>query len=168
MPFLPWVATVGNSTIPLTIAKGGTGLTGLASSSGGHPANPATTASTTLVMAGLAQTITPAGSGKVLVLVSGAAFTSTAAAVVTLGGRFGTGGAPAQGAAVTGTRFGGAADQALQAAAVAAGGGFALADVVTGLAVGTPVWFDLAYATSVAADVANINSISFELVELIT
>jgi hypothetical protein len=118
-------------------------------------------------MAGLAQTFTPRGSGIVSVLITGVAFTSTAAATVSIGGRYGTGAAPVNGAAATGTRFGGAADQAIQASATTAGDGFALADVVTGLTVGTAYWFDLTYATSAGADVANLASLGVALQELI-
>jgi len=133
---------------------------------GGTPANPTAIGNTSLKMAGLAQAFTPSGSGQVLVIVTGTAATATAAQAITLGGRYGTGSAPANAAAVTGTRFGGATDQTLgPASAAAAGIGFALTAVLQ-LAPGVAYWFDLALATANAGDVVSASSVGMSIIEL--
>src|SRR5258708_9986826 len=73
------------------------------------PANPAGTVSLTAVMMGLGSTcaITTNSSGRVLVTMTGQARTATAAVSCTTGGRYGTGTAPVNGAAGTGSRFAG-------------------------------------------------------------
>jgi hypothetical protein len=131
------------------------------------PANPATTASLTLVMMGLGSTVTytPKASGVVLVMATAVVFTATAAVSMTCGGRYGTGAAPANGAAVTGTRFGAAADSTLEGTSVTAGEAFALAAVLA-LVPGTAYWFDFALDTSVAADVATMVNPAFSIAEI--
>lgn len=132
------------------------------------PANPAATASTSLVMMGLGSTLayTPASSGLVLITVGGMFFSSTAAVAVTLTGRYGTGGAPANGAAVTGTRWPGAADPTFGATtAAAAGNPFSFTAILT-LVKGTAYWFDLALATANAADAASAANLFVSIAEL--
>jgi|SRR5215831_2399208 len=132
-----------------------------------RPANPATTASTTLVMAGLGSsvTFTPRSTGLVQVVACGGAGTLTSPVIETFGGRFGTGAAPAQGTAVTGTRFGTpTADyQVLPNAATVMP--VPLIDLLS-LIVGTAYWFDFAYATATAADQAQILNPMFVITEL--
>lgn len=141
------------------------GLT-TAQGAGSAPANPAATASTSLVMMGLAGSFTPAGSGLVLVNVTGVAATATAAVAATVGGRYGTSSAPANGDAVSGTRFGGVGDQTLgPAAAAAAGIGFALTALLQ-LVTGTAYWFDLAVATATGADHASVANVGMTIIEL--
>jgi hypothetical protein len=133
-----------------------------------RPANPTATVSSTLVMMGLGSTcaFTPAGSGKVLVNVTGIWLTATAAAGGTVAGRYGTGTAPVNGAAVSGTRFGsGLADSGLKATSPTAGIPFALTDILV-LTPGTAYWFDLTTGTLVPADAATITNVSMTLVEL--
>lgn len=133
-----------------------------------QPANPATTASTTLVMMGTGATVTytPTSSGKVLIVVTGGALTLTAIVAGTVGGRYGTGTAPANGAADTGTRFGSAEDIQFRSP----GGSptvemWSLTDVLM-LTRGEKYWFDVALATSVAADHASVTGLSFALAEM--
>lgn len=141
------------------------GLT-TAAGSGFTPANPAATASTTLVMMGLGCLFTAAGGGLVLVSVTGVAATATAAVAATVGGRYGTGTAPVTAAAVTGTRFGAAADQVIgPAAAAAAGIGFALTALLQ-LIPGTAYWFDLALATATTGDHASMADVGLTIIEL--
>ena len=132
------------------------------------PANPTATASTTLVMAGLGTTLTytPLSSGLVLITIGGAYFTNTAAVGVTLAGRYGTGTAPANGAAVTGTRWPGASDSVFGATTAAgAGDPFAFTAVLT-LVKNTAYWFDVALATANAADAALVTNIACSIAEL--
>ena len=129
------------------------------------PSDPAGTTSATLVMMGLGSTVTytPSSSGTCMVFVSGEV-TGTAAATGGFGGRYGTGTAPTNGAAVTGTRFGAAADPSI-AAGVAASrpGGMALTDVLT-LTPGTAYWFDLALLAG--SGTASIKNASFTIIEI--
>ena len=133
-----------------------------------QPANPSATASATLVMMGLAAALTPTGSGKVLVTVTGSAFTNTAAVFGNFGGRYGTGTAPVNGAAVTGTRFGAGADPNFRAPSIGSTvpAQIALTDVITGLTLGTAYWFDLALSTSNASDTAQVQNVSISVTEL--
>lgn len=132
------------------------------------PANPAATASVTLVMMGLGATVTytPVLTGTVLVLATGYVSTAVAVVPLTIGGRFGTGTAPVNGAAVTGTRFGPAADVTTQALAIGVPGDITLSQVLTGLALGTAVWFDFALLTSVGLDAAAVTGCQFQVLEL--
>jgi len=151
----------------LAISDLATFIRGVTASAVAKPGNPAATASTTLVMMGLGGTcqITPSSTGKVQVILSGEVFTATAAVVATFGGRFGTGAAPVSGAAVTGTRFGSAADLTAQSAVITAGVPFTLPDLLT-LTPGTAYWFDLAVKTANAADAADFYALSFLAVEV--
>ena len=133
-----------------------------------HPAAPAGTVSVTLVMMGLGSSwaFTPAGTGVVKVDVTGFAFNPAVAMSFVVGCRFGTGAAPANGAAVTGTRFGSAGDPNLAApATVGKSTGFAFTDVLT-LTPGTAYWFDIALATDNAADQIHLSNIAFTAAEL--
>jgi hypothetical protein len=129
-----------------------------------QPSGPAATTSATLVMMGLGSTCvyTPRGSGSVLVTVTGI-LTDSAAGNCTLGGRYGTGTAPANGAAVSGTRFGsGSIDFTVTPAA----GGwvpFALTQLIA-LTPGTAYWFDLALAVPAAAT-ASVKAVSMTIAE---
>jgi hypothetical protein len=167
--FFPFnTPTVGNAPTPLSRALGGTGVaTTPAAPASFTPANPATTASTTLVMMGLGSTVayTPRSSGLVLVMFSCSVATATAVAVITIGPRFGTGGAPANGVAVTGTRFGVVADITTQAPSTTAPDSVS-AQAVLALTANTAYWVDLALATAVGADAATMTNVSIALVEL--
>lgn len=135
-----------------------------------QPTNPAATASTTLVMMGLGQAgtqptvYTPTSSGTVQVTVVGMAWTNTAAVQLVVGCRYGTGAAPANGVAVTGTRFGMPGDPPIQAPTTTARQMFAFCDTLT-LTPGTAYWFDLAVDTTVAADTAQVSNVSMNFIE---
>jgi hypothetical protein len=131
-----------------------------------QPGNPATTVSATLVMMGVGGTckITPGSSGKVLVAITGQVASATASVTMTFGPRFGTGTAPVNGAAVTGTRWGAGADFTTISATAAAKFPFAFTDLLT-LTPATAYWLDLALGSNGAA-VASITSISFTALEI--
>lgn len=124
------------------------------------------TVSSTNVMCGFGVTYKPTGSGKVLVTVCGAVWTNTGAAGVTAAPRYGTGAAPANGAADTGTRWGTTIDPAyFTQVGGGAAVGFAYTAVLT-LTPGTTYWFDLVYATSNTGFGANIEGGSISFAEL--
>jgi hypothetical protein len=103
---------------------------------------------------------------QVLVIITGVAATATAAQAVTVGGRYGTGTAPANAASVTGTRFGAAADPVIgPGAAAAAGIPFTLAAVLN-LQPGVAYWFDLAVSTGNASDAASVTAVGVTIAEL--
>jgi hypothetical protein len=125
---------------------------------------PTATTSTTGVMMGLAGIITPVRSGKVFIAISGRMNNSTVNNGCDLQIYYGTGAAPANGAALTGTAIGG-----LAKLSGTNGAGyfypFSLSAVITGLTLGTPIWVDLKQAavTGGSASAANIGVSAFEL-----
>ena len=132
------------------------------------PANPASTTSVSAVMMGLGSTclFTPASTGNVLVTVAGTQGIATGTPIaVLIGGRYGTGSAPAHGAAASGTRFGWSADVAFGPNAATAYTGFAVTDAITGLAPGTAYWFDLA-VTSDGTNTAQLRGVTMTLAEV--
>jgi hypothetical protein len=116
------------------------------------PADPAGTTNTTGVMLGLGATITPQFSGRLMIFINGNLTNSTAAAGngAKVQVRYGTGSAPAAGAALTGAPVGSLQQSVLERATANDLQTFCLQVAVTGLAVGTPVWFDLSIAAVVA------------------
>lgn len=120
------------------------------------PANPTGTTSTTGVMMGLALTFTPKKTGRVKVYVSFNITNNTAGDGATAQLAYGTGTAPTNGAAVTGTAIGQA--QSAVAASASQPEGITLVAVVTGLTVGTAYWFDV-ILKAVTGGTASISSI---------
>ena len=183
MSFNPFVATVGNQPTPLPVSAGGTGLTAspITRALGGtgltttpaapvslQPGNPTGTTSATLVMMGVGGTVayTPTSSGKVVISVSGALTMATTIGNSILGGRYGTGTAPINGAAVTGTRWGNAADMNIRAVTTGVNGGIAWSlDDILSLTANTAYWFDIALSSS-AGGTAAVLSVGFAIFEL--
>lgn len=133
----------------------------------GQPGNPTGTVSATLVMMGTGTTckITPGSGGKVQVMISGqVAVATTANVVVTWGPRFGTGTAPVNGAAVTGTRWGAAADYTTQTATAGVKVPFCFVDLLT-LTPATAYWFDIAIGVA-SANSGTVTSLSFVAEEI--
>jgi hypothetical protein len=111
--------------------------------------SPAGTTSGTGVMAGLGAlgaVFTPVKSGTIFVTVSGSLNNNTATGGATVQIRYGTGTAPANGAALTGTVAGQAAQR------TGAGWGanqvcpYNLCVIITGLSLGVPIWIDCSQA----------------------
>jgi hypothetical protein len=108
---------------------------------------------------------TPTASGKVMFVISGGVSGSVAASTIFLNVRYGTGIAPPNGALPTGgtsagigfTR-GGAGNAAAQM------NFFTMPLVLTGLTVGTQLWFDLSLAVS--SGNANLTGCFFSAVEI--
>lgn len=128
------------------------------------PANPTGTSSTTGVMMGLAGSITPATSGRVLIIVTGQIFNANGGGYYGITHiRYGTGTAPTNGAALTGTVGGSTADTygSAQNERVP----FSLSVVLSGLTVGTAYWIDLDL-TSSGGLTSTIQSVSISAIEL--
>ena len=117
--------------------------------------NPASTTNTSGLHAGLggAATITPAKSGRVLILITGTAYNNTLLDGVTVQVRTGTGTAPINGAALTGTARGAALSMISSTANAYCA--FTAAVLVTGLTVGTAYWIDVSQA-AITGGVAQI------------
>lgn len=133
-----------------------------------NPGNPASTTSASLVMMGLGSTckITPGSSGKTFVSITGGAATLVAAVIGNVGVRYGTGTAPVNGAAVTGTRWAGVGDKQFKSSGVATTeDSLAFTDLLT-LTPATAYWFDIALSTTNAADAAEVLNISFVAYEI--
>jgi hypothetical protein len=132
------------------------------------PANPTATSSLTLVMMGLGSTCTytPRQSGIVQVNVSGFGTTATGAAQFNVGPRYGTGAAPNNGDAVTGTRFGCTTDQLIKVPSISGAVAFGYVAQITGLTPGTAYWFDLSLDTNTGADAASLSNVSMTFAEL--
>lgn len=121
--------------------------------------NPTGTTSAAGVMMGLAATITPGVSGKVFVTITGNLSNTTAASATFCQISYGTGSAPANGAAATGTVKG----SVLSRQGPAWGSGqmtpFAASAVITGLTLGTAIWFDLVVGVT-GASTGTISNVS--------
>src|ERR1700680_2582009 len=135
-----------------------------------HPSNatqtnaaaPAGTTSTTGLMRGLAGAITPAHSGNVLVIVSGTLTNGTTGDGASLQIRYGTGTAPTNGAALTGTAVGNnIADNNPVTNKIP----FSVQAVVTGLTAGTAYWVDVGLA-AITGGTASIATVSVSALEL--
>jgi hypothetical protein len=110
------------------------------------PANPIGTASTVGVMQGLAGGVTPAATGRLLIIVSGYLGNDTAGRGAVVQIRYGTGGAPANGAAVAGTALG-SAQQMSYGSYGTMQVPFSVTGIATGLLLGTAVWIDISLAS---------------------
>ena len=132
------------------------------------PANPATTTSTTAVMAGvgLSSSFTPHYDGVALIVISGAANDSAISAGGKFSVQYGTGAAPANAATITGSTCG---------APIITGNGsltgnvanvipFSITCVATGLALNTGYWIDVAYSVT-AASTLTLTNVSVSAVE---
>jgi hypothetical protein len=122
------------------------------------PSNPSNITSTTGVQLGLGTSchITPVYSSRIHVQFIGGAFNVTSGDVWQLQAAFGTGVAPSNNVAKTGTTIGVTVDGT--SAAASAIGAFTAGGIVTGLTPGTAYWLDL--QALVNAGTLGINSVS--------
>jgi len=131
--------------------------------------NPAGTASTTQVMAGLAAltggpaAFTPRGTGRVQVQIQGTAANSVATDGSLVQIRYGTGAAPVNGAAATGTAVGN--PQTVTSATASASCTVSVSAVIPALSVGTAYWFDLGEA-AVTGGTATLSNLMVTFTEL--
>lgn len=134
------------------------------------PAAPVGTTSSTGVMMGLGgvTNITPATSGRVLIVISGTIKNSTGDSGAKVQARYGTGAAPVNGDALTGTAIGGL----VQCHMVASGSTnlppiapFSVQAIVSGLSVATTYWIDASLAI-ITSGTATITDVSISVIEL--
>lgn len=126
------------------------------------PANPTGTTSLVGVHAGLAVLITPQRTGRILVIIQADGANNTAADGAAAQIRFGTGAAPANGAALTGTADGPL--ESMTSAAIGATEAIALVTELEGLIVGTQTWLDISEA-AVTGGTASFTSIIVTVIE---
>lgn len=127
------------------------------------PADPTGTTNTTGLMMGLAGSFTPAVTGRVLITISGDVQNNTNGDGAKFQIRYGTGAAPANAAALTGTAVGGLVNMLVAAANQRLP--FSLNAIVTGLTVGTAYWLDIGLA-AVTGGTAAAKNISISVVEI--
>jgi hypothetical protein len=129
----------------------------------GAPANPTGTASASAVMMGLGVTtckLTPVFSSRVLLRIYGT-ITNSGANSNSYQARFGTGAAPVNGVAATGTTVGSAVTQAITTGAF--NFLFDSGGIITGLTPGVAIWFDVTLsATAGTASMTNISCSAME------
>ena len=127
------------------------------------PADPSTTSSSTGVMMGLAGSITPAYSGVIMIIISGDMGNNTNNTGVQSQIRYGTGSAPANGAALTGTTAGSLVKMTVNNANNSMP--FSLNAIVSGLTVGTTYWIDISLAT-ISGGTVRTKDLSISVIEL--
>lgn len=128
------------------------------------PSDPTGTTDATGLMMGLAGSITPASTGRVLFTVNGTIFNPTGigdGAKAKL--RYGTGTAPVNGGALVGTVVG--AQVQYVTATTVAKVPFALTGIATGLTLGTAVWIDLQLA-AITSGTATVSDVTITAVEI--
>lgn len=127
--------------------------------------NPAGTTSTTAVMAGLAASITPRTTGSVQITIGGYSTESAANGVVFGSIRWGTGAAPVNGAASTGSLITGSGFLA-QSESAAAAVPFSVTVIATALTLGTVYWIDLTFSVFSGGGTATLFSVTVAAVEI--
>lgn len=136
-------------------------LSGTATSYQATPSNPAGTTSTVGVMMGLAGSITPTRTGKLLIIIGGHALNTNGGDLAKMQIRYGTGTAPSNGAALTGTAAG---SQISAAQVTGSANAFSLNAIVSSLSISTAYWIDISLAAS--ANTASVQNISISVVEI--
>jgi hypothetical protein len=149
----------------VTFLGGPTGNAGFTLGSGdATPADPTGTTSTTGVMMGLAVAFTPVRSGNIMVQVEGQMQNNTGGDGAKASLYYGTGSAPANGAALTGTQKGkpGQIDAVPTASKKWP---FGISTIITGLTLNTAIWLDLALA-AITGGTANLNGLEIVVTEI--
>ena len=132
-------------------------------------ANPAATTSTTGVMMGLAVAITPRVSGKLIVFVSGQGDQGTGDNGFKFDIRYGTGTAPTNGAALTGTQIGGVVTGQVVGSTSTTDVPtlpFSHQGIVSGLTVGTAYWIDISFGAVGGTTTATASKVNVSVIEL--
>lgn len=127
------------------------------------PGNPTGTTSTTLVQAGIGSTFTPQGSGKILVIISGAMYNPTAGDGVEAIISWAAGSSvPVNGAAATGTTAGNTSSATSSSANYR---NTLICVALLNLVAGTEYWVDLQFAaiTGGTADLTGLQVLIHEL-----
>lgn len=134
----------------------------------GTDSNPTATTSTTKVMMGLNKVLTPRKTGNVLIIISGQAANDTGDDGFTFDLRYGTGTAPTNGAALTGTQVGGVVSGSCVASSTTTAVPvmpFCHHGYVAGLTINTAYWFDISLA-AVTGGTATMTSVNVTIIEL--
>jgi hypothetical protein len=131
------------------------------------PADPTGTSSTSAVMMGLAGSITPTTTGNIEIIIVGAGTTTSSASGGKVQIRYGTGSAPANGDAATGTTAGSlipflTSDGAVLTFDIQP---FTCIYQVTGLTVSTAYWIDLGLQRAFGGGTASVSGISISVRE---
>lgn len=126
-------------------------------------AAPAGTTSATAVMMAVGGVITPLTSSRVRIVVSGQMANSLLNDGATVDLRYGTGTAPTNGAAVTGTLVG--ISQTITSLVAAQRSGFCISGIATGLTIGTAIWVDVSLL-AVTAGTATVTGVTVSLSEV--
>lgn len=146
-------------TAPVSSVFGRTGAVTDAANQVLLTTTPTLTASTSALMLGAAGSITPQGT-RIFVAIAGKYNNSASTtATLKLEGRYGTGTAPVQNAAVTGTAFG-TAMTGLETAATARMIPFTLIGIVTGLTAGVAYWLDVAFTNGDGTNAPQIGQVT--------
>jgi len=168
---------IGNSTpkwARLALGSVGTHLTSdgtdvtwkSTTSSQSTPADQNGISSTTGLMVGLAGSITPAYSGKIMIIISGDIKNSTNGDGGKIQIRYGTGTAPANQGTVTGTAAGGFVNfNNANPSTANIQAPWSLNAIVSGLTVGTAYWVDVDLA-AITGGTVSIKNVSISIVEL--
>jgi hypothetical protein len=166
----PSTPSAGKSTIFVNSAKklafvddAGlvTALVGGAATHQSSPGDPSGTTNTTGLMMGLAGSITPAVSGKIVLTINGTIANSNASDGAKVQLSYGTGTAPVNGAAITGTQVGAFLNVTNNANTAALKVPYSVTAVITGLTVGTAYWLDVVLAAITAGTATiTVNSIA--------
>ena len=127
------------------------------------PIDPTATSSAVGVMMGLAGSITPTKSGNIIIYIVGDCDESANSRGCAMQIRTGTGVAPANAAALTGTARGSLINMAQNNSTIRTP--FACCAMVTGLSVGTPYWIDLSLAAVGGSGNARVRNISISAME---
>lgn len=127
------------------------------------PADPTGTTSTTGVMMGLAIAFTPIKTGCMYVSISASAQNSVSTDGASGIIYFGTGTAPTNGSAITGTQLGNF-NQITRFSANSTLIPISFQGVVSGLTIGTVYWVDIAFR-AITGGTANINNLSVSIFE---
>lgn len=140
---------------------------GQGSTSQSSPSDPTGTTDTGGKMMGLAGSITPATTGRVLVIVNGTISNSTGTAGNGAKAqlRYGTGTAPANAAALTGTAAGSLVSALLERATASDPYPFSIQARINGLVIGTVYWLDISLA-AISAGTAVAKSLTITAVEV--
>ena len=120
--------------------------------------NPSGTSNTSGLMMGLAGTITPVGSGDILVNVSGGYMVNAGGTECTVAARIGTGTAPSNGGALAGSVVG----PPMRGTNVA----FNSSSIVTGQTLNTALWIDVSAAASAGGGTCTITNVYVSAYEL--
>ena len=130
------------------------------------PVDPAG-ATTAGVMAGLAQLVTPATTGRLLVIINGNMTNSTPATGVALARlRAGSGAAPLNGGALVGTAIGNIVYGRMTDAVNTGALPFSVAGLITGLTLATQYWIDLEQGAVAGVGTTTLTSLTVTVTEI--